>query len=97
MGLYINPPNMSKEQFLTVFGTPCGIDDFCNAPEGKTGVCLVDNGRFTAAGVAYSKGEAEAFARADGRYKRFYLVPTHRLSVNAGISDQAQRDFGLVS
>lgn len=42
-------------------------------------VCLVDNGAFTAAGVAYSSGELEVFAREDGRFKQWYMVPSVKL------------------
>jgi len=36
-------------------------------------VCLVDNGFFTAAGIAFSEQERDIFVSPDGREKRYYL------------------------
>lgn len=80
MGFYINPKNESKEAWLARFALPVNLEEFLNnipAKGGYVGVCLVDNMAFTAAAVAYSKAEAEAFTYpSDHRRKRFYVVKT---------------------
>ena len=95
MGVYINPKNMSKEQWLAenaveVKTNEKGFDlmRVVLADEelkeleggGHLPVVLVDNGPFTAAGIAYSKRELEAFTdERDLRPKRFFIVPIHKL------------------
>ena len=51
-----------------------------NKTEGFLPVVLVDNGMFTAAGVAFSKRDLEEFiSPTDLRQKKYYLVPTDKL------------------
>jgi hypothetical protein len=80
MGYYVNPPGgQSKEEWLDINGTPCEyVPDYDNTRINMA-VCLVDNGGFTAAGVAYSSNELECFAVEDGRQKRWYMVPSDKL------------------
>jgi hypothetical protein len=80
MGYYINPPDMSKEQFLKEKGTPITLRDvrsFDYAGD-RLPVCLVDNGWMTAAAIAYHPREAEAFlgnsGGLDARPKTWYSV-----------------------
>ena len=77
MGYYINPPNMTKEQFLESYGLELNNPPFWHDIE-RDGldfpVCLVDNGPFTAAAIAYSSSELDVFKREDGRPKRWFLV-----------------------
>jgi hypothetical protein len=77
MGYYINPHNMTKEEWLIRNGR--SISSYTKVEAGEYPVCLVDNGLFTAAGIAYSQDEAMAFARPDGRPKRWYAVPRDKL------------------
>lgn len=42
-------------------------------------VCLVDNGAFTAAGIAYDPRERDDFLRDDGRTKYWFAVRRSRL------------------
>ena len=72
MGNYVNPKDMPKEAFLELHGK-------LTSPEwpedpNKTLVCLVDNGIFRAAAIAYSRRELAEFNRFDGRAKRWYLI-----------------------
>ena len=73
MGMYINPADTSKEDWLVQHGektaTPCAISD-THLP-----VCLVSNGFFNAAAVAYSPSELAEFSRpGDRRPKVWYKV-----------------------
>ena len=73
MGMYIDPANMSKEDWLAKHGektaAPCDISD-THLP-----VCLVNNGFFTAAAVAYSPSELAVFSDSgDRRRKAWYKV-----------------------
>lgn len=69
MGIYVDPPNTDKETWLNEHGTP--IEE----PEKPIAVCLVDNGHFKAAGIAYDEKELERFKRPDPRPKKWYWVP----------------------
>lgn len=71
MGCYINPKSQSKESWLaenakpTPGPVPVGPD--------VVPVCLVDNGMFLAAAVAYSQREADTFNDpSDRRPKQWY-------------------------
>jgi hypothetical protein len=79
MGAYINPPNMSKEQWLSENATEVPFVDW-DLPEGYLPVVLVDNGPFTAAGIAYYRQELKAFTdESDQRFKRFFIAPIDKL------------------
>lgn len=82
MGLYINPPDKSKEEWLVENGRQIDEFDFVIHPfgNGNIPVCLVDNGPFTAAGVAYNEVELKAFSDPrDTRRKVFFSVPIEKL------------------
>ena len=77
MGIYINPPQESKEQFLSKYGIKIREFDFKVFDfSDKTilPVCLVNNGPFTAAGVAYCPRQVEAFLYPDHRPRTFFMV-----------------------
>jgi hypothetical protein len=85
MGLYIDPPDMSKEDFLKKHGTQTTLDEckmlFVNGQyKQRLPVCLVNNGSFTAAGIADTAGELGAFAYPDGRPKKWYIVAKEHLA-----------------
>jgi hypothetical protein len=80
MGFYINPPDRSKETWLAENGTPSNGVPTLGSPVGTLPVVLVDNYIFTAAAVAYSPGELQAFNEPeDPRPKRWFTVPVEKL------------------
>jgi hypothetical protein len=87
MGAYINPENMTKEEWLANNGQLIAYppEKFDEMP-GKLAVCLVDNGAFTAAGIAFDERELQAFTHPDGRPKKWYWVDKEKL-MDPNISD----------
>lgn len=82
MGCYINPPNCTKEAYLEQHGTRVSEDDYAFKFDGAhLPVCLVDNGFFTAAAIAYNPRERDAFlpTRQDNRDRLYYIVPISTL------------------
>ena len=88
MGLYVNPENESKEEFLNREGELVSEGngyshiDFDLVPNNMFIVCLVNNGYFTAGGVAYSEREFKMFDEPDGRPKKWYIVDKDKLAEN---------------
>lgn len=81
MGLYINPPDMTKEQWLDTFAEPLKLSHLREPqPWDWLPICLIDNGPFTAAGIAFSASEFEAFRYPDGRPKVWLRAPIKDLS-----------------
>jgi hypothetical protein len=81
MGIYINPKDRSKEEWLTANAVTISNNAPPTFREGDNiVVCLVDNGGFTAAAVAYSQRELQTFKREDGRPKLWCQVPIAKLS-----------------
>lgn len=94
MGLYINPTDCTKEEWLAkngeaidvmIYGDSlqeqrAGIEyELSEQDEEYVPVCLVDNGAFTAAGICTNTRELSAFLREDGRPKLWFLVPVQAL------------------
>lgn len=83
MGYYVNPPNESKEDFLDREGMvipPYPRLGWKDVPDGFLPVVLINNGPFTAAGIAYCEGELKAFTDpGDLRPKVIYLVKREKL------------------
>lgn len=78
MGLYINPQDGTKTEWLEANGVQ--LNEEIKFPEqGNSIVCLIDNGVFDAAAVAYSERELEHFQIDDGRNKKWYIVPTDKI------------------
>lgn len=69
MGIYINPPDREKEAFLFEHGNPV-FEPSWPPPADCVLVCLVDNGAFSAAGVAYNEREFQAFMSPDSGPQR---------------------------
>ena len=75
MGYYIDPPDMSKEEFLRKHGTLMKeVPSEYDFSGDSLPICLVDNGLFTAAGIMYSQRELDAFKHPDGRPKFWFEV-----------------------
>lgn len=82
MGIYINPNVESLHGKLDVIknvSTSVTKEEFINHVPGDDnlwGVCVVDNGPFNAAGVAFSVSEAAAFVSSpnDRRQKDLFLI-----------------------
>lgn len=78
MGFYINPTDMTKEQWfkkhaMAMFPYPVETN---YRPDSDSVACvLVDNGMFTALGIAYSEREREDFSMMDGRAKVWGYFP----------------------
>lgn len=97
MGLYINPQDCKKEQWLqdngiimmepavskaleAMFVEPSPYASVEEKPLNSFLVCLVNNGYFNAAAVAFDKREAEEFTRPDDtRKKQWFLVPISKI------------------
>ena len=82
MGVYINPKNETKEEFLEREGEPVDhtkikFDELTD----RLPVVLVSNLYFTAAGVVYNQREWDDWLSChdDGRPKRYYLVQREKL------------------
>jgi len=90
MGCYINPRNMTKEHFLGQFEMISGPTDVWTgciptfeefSKKGAVPVVLIDNGMFTAAGVAFNEDEYDVFTRkGDVREREVYSVPVKDLN-----------------
>lgn len=78
MGYYINPKDMSKEEWLAVHGVEVpAFRPFDERPSNALPVCLVNNVGlgFTAAGVAYDAREQDHFADPkDWRPRRYFYA-----------------------
>lgn len=83
MGFYVNPRGESKEAFLKREGVLAPNNPkiiWESIPKGFLPVVLLDNGRFTAAGIAYCKSELEEFTRLnDPRPRTIFMVKTEKL------------------
>lgn len=82
MGYYINPKDKSKEECLKVNGNKITHDQAQKHQAGEGGqhlVCLIDNGPFTVAAIAYDDRERDEFLCPDPRPREWYLVPTDKL------------------
>lgn len=80
MGAYINPKNESKESFLNREGKQLNsFPMFEDIPEDELMVVLLDNGAFTAAGIAFDCREYACFIYPDDRPKKYYLVKKSKL------------------
>lgn len=93
MGAYINPPDSSKEVWLgrnaiVLDGPPERFDE----REGEFPIVLIDNGYFTAAGIAFDQRELELFLFPDPRPKIWLSAPIEKLhDVSPALKDYMER------
>ncbi|KKL05784.1 hypothetical protein LCGC14_2219200 [marine sediment metagenome] len=99
MGYYINPPNETKEEWLNDNGIEVTVPEWdllaTNFPGGVY-VCLVDNGLFTAVGIAYKESEFNEFndTSHDDRPRKWYVVP-HEDIINVCPDVEDRLEAGL--
>mgnify|MGYP001595140630 CR=1 FL=1 len=84
MGLYIDPEQGTKEEWLEKNGIEFRIAPDWGSinPRIELPVVVVENPDlgFTAAGIAWGRGEYERFTRpGDSRPKRYFMVPVGKL------------------
>lgn len=82
MGCYVNPSDMSKEEWLSRYANELqgGPPQWSKVLEGNLPVCLVYNSVFTAASVAYSEHELAQWCDPfDSRRKRWFIAPIEEL------------------
>lgn len=105
MGHYVNPTHLTKEEWLTTYGTPVPREvgaDWNKCPQDCLPVVLVDNGRFSAAGIAFDRDELACmdYREGDPRPRLFYYVPRQALqsvvpeifNADLSISDECYRE-----
>jgi hypothetical protein len=80
MGFYVNPTNEEKEFFLDREGLEVPEADWENIPKDSVPVILINNGMFSAAGIAYDEDEYEVFTnKEDRRPKKIFIVKKSKL------------------
>lgn len=89
MGCYVNPPDKSKESWLEENAMELPTLPSANDITPETiPVCLVDNGPFTAAAVAYCESELAVFQNpADTRPKRWFLADVEDLKAVSPLAE----------
>lgn len=79
MGIYINPEDRTKEEFLVPY-FPGIQEPIMPTDDSLALVCWVDNGQFTAAGIVTDQRELDAFTEPDdNRPKLWFVVPKEEL------------------
>lgn len=100
MGFYVNPQKESKESFLRREGMAAPNHPritWDSVPEGYLPVVLMNNGFFTAAGIAYCESELKEFTRLDDdRPREIFMVKIEKLISVAGADfEQYVKSKGL--
>ncbi len=95
MGLYINPNDSSKEQWLQSKAREVTQDEFkFETGTGEVPLVWVDNGPFSALGVTYSEREFKEFTRSDDpRPRKFYYASL--ADVQDVIGDDSRYDISV--
>lgn len=92
MGCYIEPEDGDKVAWLLENAEKFGTDRIAPEPErvdqfgdDLRPVCLIDNGMFYAAGIAYNDRELEAFTYPDPRRKFWFWVKLDKLKTVSNV------------
>lgn len=86
LGIYVNPPSGTKEEWLAIHGINTGTEP-CEITETHLPVCLVHNGVFTAAAVGYEPREVATMrAPVDRRAKTWFRVSREDLRKVSGLA-----------
>jgi len=93
MGAYINVKNQPKEDWLKEKGTEISLGDALKWTDFEVNflVVLVDNGPFTAAGVAYDRREKDGWLQPDPRPRSFYSVKKEDLIAVSPLEEYLER------
>lgn len=77
MGYYIETPHSQRkaQQIVDLHNAKIELGPFFDPTGDRVGICVVENGPFDAAAVAFSKEEMEAFSGNDGRAKTWLSLP----------------------
>ena len=92
MGCYINHPTISKEMYLAQNGVELSGRPPWPPPKDQCIIFLVDNGPFTAAGVAYDQHEYDSWVWGqekcvDSRPVRYFFLDKAKALQYVGVSD----------
>jgi len=84
MGYYLEVPerNNKRAQLIKLHGAEdAGFPpaNLAQVPKGKMLICVVENGVFDAAGIAYSDEELKRFKAPDSRPKTWLLIDTEEV------------------
>jgi hypothetical protein len=80
MGAYIDPRNERKEAFLSREGVRLEVaPKWEEVPRGFFAVCLIDNGGFLAAGIAFDEHELRGFSRIENRPTIWFQVSIDKM------------------
>jgi hypothetical protein len=77
MGFYIEvpKPRQKAQQLVDVHNARIETGKFFDPTGERVGICVVENGPFDAAGIAFNAREAEEFAYEDGRPRTWLSMP----------------------
>lgn len=82
MGCYINPKDMSKEEWICLYAVALSVSagEWGEQPKDTLPVCIVNTGSFIVAGIAFNKEEFNEFNLPDDHLQKIWaFVPIDKL------------------